>query len=126
MLTLIAHRQDEIHHLQEAVDRITAEKLEVETHAAEQAETCAQLTDANNTLSARALILAEDAASNTDHVRKQLEKQLADTNSALEKARAEIESVRQSQQTTQMAMMEELNSIQTENDNLRNQLRAKK
>ena len=112
--------------MQEAVDRIAAEKLEIETQAAEQAETCAQLTDANNTLSARALILAQEGASSTDHVRKQLEGQLAEANAALEKAKAEIESVRQSQQMTQMAMMEELNSIQTENDNLRNQLRAKK
>lgn len=120
------NRQDEIHRLQDAVDRITAEKLEVETQAAEQAETCAQLTDANTTLSARALTLASEAASSTDHVRKQLEGQLAETNAALKAARAEIESVRQSQRTTQMAMMEELNSIQTENDNLRAQLRAKK
>ena len=112
--------------MQEAIDRISAEKLEIETQAAEQAETCAQLTDANNTLSARALIFAQEAASSTDHVRKQLEGQLAEANSALSKARAEIESVRQSQQTTQMAMMEELNSIQTENENLRAQLRAKK
>ncbi|KAH8094933.1 Up-regulated during septation-domain-containing protein [Cristinia sonorae] len=126
LLAKQASLQDEVHHLQEALDRVMAEKLEIETHAAEQAETCAQLTEANNTLSARALNLAQEAASSTDHVRKQLERQLADANSALSAAKAEVESVRQSQQMTQMAMMEELNSIQTENDNLRNQLRAKK
>ncbi|THH33529.1 hypothetical protein EUX98_g696 [Antrodiella citrinella] len=118
--------QDEVHYLQDTVDRLSAEKMEIETQAAHQAETCAQLTDANNTLSARALTLAQDAASSTDHIRRQLEGQLAEANASLQKAKAEIESVRQAQQTTQMAMMEELNSIQTENDNLRGQLRAKK
>ncbi len=118
--------QDEIQHLQDAIDRITAEKLEVETHAAEQAETCAQLTDANNNLSARALTLADDAASAQDSVRKQMEVQLAEVNASLAKAKAEVESMRESQQTQQMALMEELNSVQTENDSLRAQLRAKK
>ena len=55
--------------MQEAIDRISAEKLEIETQAAEQAETCQQLTEANNTLSARALTLAEEAATSSDGVR---------------------------------------------------------
>lgn len=112
--------------MQDTLDRITLEKLEVETHAAEQAETCAQLTDANNTLSARALTLADEAASAQDNVRNRMEVQLAELNAALAKAKAEIESMRQSQQSQQMALMEELNVVQTENDNLRAQLRAKK
>ena len=118
--------QDEIQHLQDAIDQISAEKRDVETHAAEQADTCAQLTDANNKLSARALTLADDAASAQESVRKQMEAQLAEVNTALAKAKAEVESMRESQQSQQMAMMEELNSIQTENENLRAQLRAKK
>lgn len=120
------YSQEEIQHLQDTLDRITLEKLEVETHAAEQAETCAQLTDANNTLSARALTLADEAASAQDNVRNRMEVQLAELNAALAKAKAEIESMRQSQQSQQMALMEELNVVQTENDNLRAQLRAKK
>ncbi|KAL4247077.1 hypothetical protein ABKN59_001391 [Abortiporus biennis] len=126
MVSKQAALQDEIQSLQEAVDRITAEKLEVETLAAEQAETCAQLTDANNKLSARALALAEEAATAQGSTRRQTDARLAELNGALEKAKGEIESMRLSQQTQQMAMMEELNSIQTENDNLRAQLRAKK
>ena len=102
--------------MQEAIDRISAEKLEIETQAAEQAETCQQLTEANNTLSARALTLAEEAATSSDGVRKRLEAELAECNANLKKANAEIDSMRESQQVQQMALMEELNVVQTEND----------
>ncbi len=120
-------RQDEVHNLQEVVDRITQEKLELETQAAEQAETCRQLTDANNSLSARVLKLAEEnnSASSSDATRKKLETELAECKTALTKAQEEIDAVRISQQTQQMALLEELNSVQTENTNLRAQLRKK-
>ncbi|KAI0722322.1 Up-regulated during septation-domain-containing protein [Cerioporus squamosus] len=119
--------QDEVQNLQDVVDRITQEKLELETQAAEQAETCRQLTDANNSLSARVLKLAEEnnSASSSDVTRKKLETELAECKSALEKAQEEIDAVRISQQTQQMALLEELNSVQTENTNLRAQLRKK-
>ncbi|TFK90878.1 hypothetical protein K466DRAFT_542726 [Polyporus arcularius HHB13444] len=119
--------QDEVHNLQEVVDRITQEKLELETQAAEQAETCRQLTDANNSLSARVLKLAEEnnSASSSDATRKKLETELAECKTALTKAQEEIDAVRISQQTQQMALLEELNSVQTENTNLRAQLRKK-
>ena len=141
-------RQDEVHNLQEAVDRITAEKLELETLAAEQAETCSQLTEANNTLSAKVLKLAEESngASTSDMERKKadaerkrlaeelnkleaekarLEAELEKSITALEKAQEDVEAMRMSQQTQQMALLEELNSVQTENTNLRAQLRKK-
>ncbi|KAI0677214.1 Up-regulated during septation-domain-containing protein [Trametes maxima] len=117
--------QDEVQNLQEAVDRITAEKLELETQAAEQAETCRQLTDANNSLSARVLKLAEEGASASDAVRKRMETELTECKAALSKAQDEIETMRVSQQTQQMALLEELNSVQTENTSLRAQLRKK-
>ena len=77
------------------VDRITQEKLELETQAAEQAETCRQLTDANNSLSARVLKLAEEnnSASSSDVTRKKLESELAECKTALEKAQEEIDAV---------------------------------
>ncbi|OBZ70148.1 hypothetical protein A0H81_09724 [Grifola frondosa] len=117
--------QDEVQNLQDAVERITAEKLEVETHAAEQGETCRQLTDANNKLSARALTLAEEAASASDGVRKQMEVQLSECRESLARAQQQIEEITVSQQSQQMALLEELNSVQTENTNLRTQLRKK-
>ena len=134
--------------LQETVDRVTSEKLELETQAAQQAEMCAQLTDANNSLSARVLKLAEESnsASSSDASRKKLEAEakryeaevkrlevevkrlevaLADCRTALNKATEEVDAVRLSQQTQQMALLEELNTVQTENTSLRAQLRKK-
>jgi hypothetical protein len=120
------HRQDEVHDLQDAVDRILSEKQEVEMLAAEQAETCRQLTEANNTLSARALTLAEEAASAPEAVRKQLEGQLAECRVALEKAQDEVDAMKTSEQSQKIALLDELNSMQTENGALREQLRARK
>lgn len=120
------HRHDEAQWLQEQIERLQSEKYEIETRAAEQAETCAQLTEANNQLSAKALLMANEAASTTDSVRRQLEMQLNEARAALAKAKEELESIRQSQQIQQMALLEALNTAQTENDMLRNQLRAKK
>lgn len=54
-----------------------------------------------------------------------MEVQLAECNTALERAKEEIEAMRSSQQTQQMALLEELNSMQTENASLRAQLRKK-
>lgn len=71
-------------------------------------------------------MMADEAASTTDSVRRQLDLQLAEARSALAKAKDELENTQRSQQTQQMALLEELNTVQTENTNLRNQLRAKK
>ncbi|KAF8897864.1 Up-regulated during septation-domain-containing protein [Infundibulicybe gibba] len=121
-----AAMQDEILQLQHAIDRIDGEKREVERHAAEQAETCRQLTEANNMLSARTLTLAEEAASAPEMVRKQLEGQLAECKAALDAARKEIDAMRMSEQSQRIALLDELNSMQTENGSLRAQLRASK
>lgn len=116
--------QQEVEQLQETIERITAEKHEVEMHAAEQAETCRQLTEANNTLSAKTLTLAEEAASASDAVRRQMEAQLAECRQSLQKAQDELEAVQISEQSQRAALLDELNSMQTENGNLRAQLRA--
>lgn len=117
---------NEIRELRAAVDRAVAEKRDVEMHAADQAETCRQLTEANNTLSAKTLSLAQEAASAPELVRKQLESQLDECQKALREAREEVEAMRTSEQTQRIALLDELNSMQTENGNLRAQLRALK
>ncbi|PFH51338.1 hypothetical protein AMATHDRAFT_59425 [Amanita thiersii Skay4041] len=118
--------QEDIQVLQDNIERITAERLELEANAAEQAETCLQLTEANNALSARTLILAEEAASAPEMIRKQLEAQLAECRNALNTAQTEADEMRMSEQTQRIALMDELNSVQTENSRLRDQLRAVK
>jgi uncharacterized protein YoxC len=117
---------DEIRDLQDAIERAVCESREMEMHAANQAETCRQLTEANSSLSAKTLTLAEEAAVAPEKVRKQLEGQLAECTEALRKAREEIDGMRMSEQTQRIALLDELNSMQTENGNLRAQLRAKR
>ena len=90
---------------QEQLDQLAAEKLGVEERAAEQAETLRQLTEANATLSSRALQLAEDAAA------------------AQEELRA-VKAVSEREQAQRLALLEEINLVQTENGTLRQQLRA--
>jgi len=64
-----------------------------------------ELTSANAALSARALQLAQDAAA------------------AAEELRA-VSSVSERDQAQKLALLEEINLVQTENGNLRQQLRA--
>ncbi|KAI0065763.1 hypothetical protein BV25DRAFT_1821443 [Artomyces pyxidatus] len=98
----IAALRGELQEHEEALERLSSEKLEVETLAAEQAETVRQLTEANATLSARALALADDAA----------------------KAQEEVRVMSERDQAQRLALMEEINLVQTENGKMRGQLRA--
>ncbi|KXN89440.1 hypothetical protein AN958_05602 [Leucoagaricus sp. SymC.cos] len=118
--------QEEVQILHESIERLSVEKRQIESLAAEQAETCRQLTNANNSLSARTLTLAEEAASAPEVVRKQLEAQINELKKNLEKAEAEIEDMKTSAQTQRAALFEEMNTMNEENANLRAQLRAAK
>ncbi|KAH9009764.1 hypothetical protein EDB83DRAFT_2322667 [Lactarius deliciosus] len=95
----------ETYQRQEQIEQLAAEKLAVEERAAEQAETLRQLTEANGVLSARALQLAEDAAAVQEELRA-------------------VNTVSEREQTQRLALLEEINLVQTENGSLRQQLRA--
>ena len=112
--------------MQSTIDRLECEKRQLESLAAEQAETCAQLSEANDTLSARTLTLAEEAAKAPEMVRKQLEAQLNECRKALDIAKSEVHDMRSSEQSQKVVLLDELNETQTENANLRAQLRAMK
>ncbi|KAI6034595.1 Up-regulated during septation-domain-containing protein [Pisolithus microcarpus] len=117
---------NEIEELRASVQRAVTDKREIEIHAADQAETCRQLTEANNALSAKTLALAQEAAAAPEAVRKQLESQLSECNEKLRKAEEEIHAMQTSEQTQRIALLDELNSMQTVNASLRAQLRAAK
>ncbi|KAF9567397.1 hypothetical protein CPC08DRAFT_656557 [Agrocybe pediades] len=149
--TKVAALQEELHLVHDALERVTAEKHNLEAQAAEQAETCRQLTEANNTLSARTLTLAEEAAQAPTQVRRHFEVQMQEmqtklqadlrdvqakleeaqkkeeeTRKKLEAAQEEVDMMRNLEQSQRIALLDELNSMQTENGNLRAQLRAAK
>ncbi|KAI6018279.1 Up-regulated during septation-domain-containing protein [Pisolithus marmoratus] len=117
---------NEIEELRNSVERAVADKREIEMHAADQAETCRQLTEANNVLSAKTLALAQEAAAAPEAIRKQMEGQLSECREKLRKAEEEIHAMQTSEQTQRIALLDELNSMQTVNASLRAQLRAAK
>ncbi|PPR02647.1 hypothetical protein CVT24_002130 [Panaeolus cyanescens] len=133
MANRLSIQQEELSLLHSTIERMTAERRDLEERAAEQAEQCAQLTEANNTLSARTLTLAEEAAHAPEYMRKQMEvqlseakKQLDETRKRLDMAQDEIDGMRNMEQSQRIALLDELNTMQTENANLRAQLRALK
>jgi uncharacterized small protein (DUF1192 family) len=120
------NRQEEIGLLQDIIERMTADKHELEGLAGEQADEIRQLAEANNSLSAQTLQLAEDAAQAPEMVRKQMEIQLSDLKKKLEAAEDELLVMKSSEQSQRIALLDELNTMQTENSSLRAQLRAVK
>ncbi|CAK5262898.1 unnamed protein product, partial [Mycena citricolor] len=124
LTTKVSALQSEVTELENNVERVLSEKRDVEASAADQAATCIQLTEANNALSAKTLALAEEAAAAPEAVRRQLEGQLTEVRAALEAARTEVDAVRNAGSGQQMALMEELNNLQMENDKLRDQVRS--
>ncbi|KAF8592660.1 hypothetical protein K439DRAFT_1650281 [Ramaria rubella] len=117
---------DEVSSLQQSVDQMTQEKRDLEAQMTEQSTTIEDLTTANNKLSARALAFAEEAASAPNTVKLRLETQLAEVQKQLKETEDEIERIRSSESIQRVALLDELNSLQQENGDLRNQLRAKK
>jgi len=75
-------------------------------------------------LSTKTLALAEEAAAAPAAVRKQLEGELKACKAALERSEQEINDMRSSESLQRVALLDELNSAQTENNKLRAQLRA--
>ncbi|KAH6914778.1 Up-regulated during septation-domain-containing protein [Coprinopsis sp. MPI-PUGE-AT-0042] len=144
LMEKITVMQSEVAFLNENVERITAEKLQIESLAGDQAEQIAELSEANNTLSARTLALAEEAANahpgllrsqledikrQLDEAKRQLEeakKDLEEKTKSLARAEDEIDAMRSAEQGQRIALLDELNSMQTENGQLRAQLRAAK
>jgi predicted O-linked N-acetylglucosamine transferase (SPINDLY family) len=93
------------HCREDKVDQLSAEKLTLEERAAEQAETLRDLTNTNTALSARALQLAQDAAAAQEELRT-------------------VAAASEREQVQRLALLEEINLVQTENGSLRQQLRA--
>ena len=117
-------RIGEIDSLQRDVEKLQKEKRELELQTADQAETCKNLQDANNTLSARALALAEEVATAPEAMRIKMEGQLAEVRGQLKDAQGDIDAMRNAEQSQSIVLLDELNLMQSENTKLRDQLRA--
>jgi len=117
-------RIEEIDGLQREVEKLQKEKRELELQTTDQAETCKNLQDANNTLSARALALAEEVSTAPEAMRIKMEAQLNEVRRQLKEAQEDIDAMRNTEQSQRIALLDELNSMQMDNTKLRAQLRA--
>lgn len=108
------------------IERVEAEKRELESRIAKHDEEVERLAETNNTLMEKNLSLAEEAAQAPERVRQQLEVQIQDLKKQLALAEAELDEIRTNGQTQRIQLLDELNSMQKENGSLRAQLRAAK
>ncbi|CUA70279.1 Myosin heavy chain, non-muscle [Rhizoctonia solani] len=115
---------EELEQLQAGYEELLELKAQLEIDAARQAEVCANLTEANNTLSARALSLANESSTSVVAARAKLEAEAAELKKKSDELEGELERVRGAEQSQRIALLDELNTMQTENTNLRNQIRA--
>ncbi|KAL5637014.1 hypothetical protein ACGC1H_000855 [Rhizoctonia solani] len=115
---------EELEQIQAGYEELLEIKAQLEIDAAHQAEVCANLTEANNTLSARALSLANESSTSVVAARAKLEAEAAELKKKSDELEGELERVRGAEQGQRIALLDELNTMQTENTNLRNQIRA--
>ncbi|KZP00094.1 hypothetical protein CALVIDRAFT_533749 [Calocera viscosa TUFC12733] len=115
----------EISDLQRTIEEARAAKRALEEQAAMQAETCHSLSEANKVLSARALALAAEAADAPQAARNKVEAQVGELKRALDEAQDEVDAMKRVEASQRAQLLDELNAAQTENQTLRDQLRAR-
>lgn len=117
---------DEVIQLQNGIELALKQKRALETKLMDTELSLKELTEKNNTLNSRALVLtaeAAEASTNTEELRK-LEAERADLKVSLARAEDEVDAMRNAEQSQRIALLDELNSMQKENENLRAQLRT--
>lgn len=98
------------------------EKHTLEVETIDQASTIQRLTEANNVLSSRSLAEGNKPMA----IKAKLEAQLSEMRAKLLEAQNEADQLRSIESSQRIALLDELNSLQQENNQLREQLRNKK
>ncbi|KAK4687380.1 hypothetical protein P7C73_g2748, partial [Tremellales sp. Uapishka_1] len=117
---------DELNELRGALDRANVAKRQLEQSTRAQAETCDRLSEANDSLSARALTLAEDAEEEKRTLQRKLEGEIEALKKKLRDAEEDVDEAHSKGQAQRIQLLDELNSLQAEVADLRRQLRAAK
>jgi predicted nucleic acid-binding Zn-ribbon protein len=108
--------------MQDALDSSKEETKRMEARVSEQSEQVVSLMEANNALSAKTLTLAAEP----EAIRVRLEAQISELRQQLKNSEEQVDAMHMSEQTQRVALLDELNSMQTENSQLREQLRSKR
>lgn len=116
---------DELHSLQNSLDKATQAKRSLENQLAAQTETCNRLSEANDTLSARALELAQVSEDEKKALGGKLMGEVEELKKKLQECQEDADEERNKSTGQRIQLLDELNSLQAEVADLRKQLRAK-
>jgi archaellum component FlaC len=83
-----------LNELRAALDAAHSAKRQLEVSAAQQAETCERLSQANDSLSSRALTLADEAEQEKRKMQKKLEKEIDDLKAELDGSKEDLDDIR--------------------------------
>lgn len=112
---------DEISGLQQSLEILTNEKDDLSTKATEQALVIQRLT---NVLSGRDRVRVEESPMATKA--SLLAKYFTEIQTKLQEAQDEVKQLRSVETSQRVALLDELNSLQQENNQLREQLRSQR
>ncbi|ODN97471.1 hypothetical protein L198_04038 [Cryptococcus wingfieldii CBS 7118] len=121
-----SHFLDELNSLQSLVDTNQQAKRTLEQKLAQQMETCNRLSEANDTLSARALELAQVAEDEKRALQQKLQGELEETKRKLNRVEEDADEDRAKSTGQNIQLLDELNSLQAEVGSLRTQLRNRR
>ncbi|KAK8861587.1 hypothetical protein IAR55_002410 [Kwoniella newhampshirensis] len=120
-----SHFLEELNSLQSALDGATTSKRALESQLAQQQETCNRLSEANDTLSAKALELAQAAEDEKRALQSKLQGEVDEMRVKLKECEEDADEERAKSQGQRIQLLDELNSLQAEVGDLRKQLRAR-
>lgn len=115
---------DELNSLRSALDAASASKRQLEVSAQRANETCDRLSAANDALSAKALSLAEDAEQERRNLGKKWQDDFDEMKRKLDEAQEDADDAKTRGQAQRIQLLDELNSLQAENGELRKQVRS--
>ncbi|KAL7416620.1 Up-regulated during septation-domain-containing protein [Mrakia frigida] len=111
--------------LENTISALREDKRRLEISLNAQIEACDSLSEANESLSTRALTLADEAAQEKRAMQIRLEAEIERLRTEITKIRDDMDDQRAREQGQGIALLDELNSLQDEVQTLRKQLRQK-
>ncbi|GFZ42574.1 hypothetical protein JCM24511_00290 [Saitozyma sp. JCM 24511] len=118
-----SHFLEELNSLRSALDAASISKRNLELRAAQQSDTVDRLQKANDTLSARALEIADEAAREKDVLAKKYSVEMDGLRKQVKEVEEGADEERSRGQAQRIQLLDELNSLQAEVGELRKQLR---
>lgn len=113
----------ELQELHKTIDILQDNKKALERNAVEQANTCERLSEANEKLSGQTLALAQAAEQEKRILQNRYDQEITGLYQELKKVQEEMEERGGREQEQRLQLLDEMNTIQSHNANLRAQLR---